>query len=233
MKACVVEALFRTLFCTKTSTRFCTECGLALKQHCFFVCVHGCVQHRIVTSGTMKVLPQAMRPIDGRIIWTWTVIPLNSRYACAWTTIQQVPYPALERRLPDLQKKKKKSSPSIARKKMQLVWLYFVWIHSWYYQCHSIKFWAMIGIFITTSCWVLYAPIVTVKVSCLTLVAKQATTAFLRGPILWKVEDCQESNPQSFSSKMLHQLLQCRIPQQWLNYFWAQLMYDFWAFNLN
>ena len=31
MKACVVEALFRTSFCTKTSTRFCTECGLALK----------------------------------------------------------------------------------------------------------------------------------------------------------------------------------------------------------
>ena len=30
-KACVVEALFRTSFCTKTSTRFCTECGLALK----------------------------------------------------------------------------------------------------------------------------------------------------------------------------------------------------------
>ena len=29
-KACVVEALFRTSFCTKTSTRFCTECGLAL-----------------------------------------------------------------------------------------------------------------------------------------------------------------------------------------------------------
>ena len=30
-KACAVEALFRTLFCTKTSTRFCTECGLALR----------------------------------------------------------------------------------------------------------------------------------------------------------------------------------------------------------
>ena len=30
-KACVVEALFRTSFCTKTSTRFCTECGLV---HC-------------------------------------------------------------------------------------------------------------------------------------------------------------------------------------------------------
>ena len=29
-KACVVEDLFRTSFCTKTSTRFCTECGLAL-----------------------------------------------------------------------------------------------------------------------------------------------------------------------------------------------------------
>ena len=30
IKACVVEALFRTSFCTNTSTRFCTECGLAL-----------------------------------------------------------------------------------------------------------------------------------------------------------------------------------------------------------
>ena len=29
-KACVVEALFRTSFYTKTSMRFCTECGLAL-----------------------------------------------------------------------------------------------------------------------------------------------------------------------------------------------------------
>ena len=32
-KACVVEASFRTSFCTKTSTRFCTECGLVLNFH--------------------------------------------------------------------------------------------------------------------------------------------------------------------------------------------------------
>ena len=30
-KASVVEAHFRTSFCSKTSTRFCTECGLALR----------------------------------------------------------------------------------------------------------------------------------------------------------------------------------------------------------
>ena len=30
MKTSVVEGLLRTSFCTKTSTRFCTECGLAL-----------------------------------------------------------------------------------------------------------------------------------------------------------------------------------------------------------
>ena len=32
-KASVVEGLFRTSFCTKTSTRFCTECALAPKVH--------------------------------------------------------------------------------------------------------------------------------------------------------------------------------------------------------
>ena len=32
MKVSVVEALFRTSFCTKTSTRFCTECGLAQRN---------------------------------------------------------------------------------------------------------------------------------------------------------------------------------------------------------
>ena len=36
-KACVVEALFRTSFCTKTSTRFCTECGLALTAEMMIV----------------------------------------------------------------------------------------------------------------------------------------------------------------------------------------------------
>ena len=44
-KTCVVEALFRTSFCTKTSTRFCTECGLALTGN-----------HTCTTERTTKVV---------------------------------------------------------------------------------------------------------------------------------------------------------------------------------
>ena len=39
-KACVVEALFRTSFCTKMSTRFCTECGFCPKCMYLYVCIY-------------------------------------------------------------------------------------------------------------------------------------------------------------------------------------------------